>query len=147
MKNVVKQLNQIQADAHAFYVAFHDYHWNVKGLQFYSIHEYTEKAYDDMGDLFDDMAERALMIGGKPLSAIDEIVKAGKCAPVEAKGSYSAEEVLVNMKKAYEHLTKEFKKLEEIAEKAGDPTTVTMAQDGYGKLEKTLWMLNQALAK
>ena len=52
MDAVVKQLNKIQAEAHAFYVAFHDYHWNVKGMQFYSIHEYTEHAYDDMGDLF-----------------------------------------------------------------------------------------------
>lgn len=147
MNAVVKQLNQIQADAHAFYVAFHDYHWNVKGLQFYSIHEYTEKAYDDMGDLFDDMAERALMIGGKPLSAIDAIVKAGKCAPVEAKGSYTAEEVLVNVKKAYEHLVKEFKKLEEVADKAGDETTVALAQENYGKLEKALWMLSQSLEK
>lgn len=147
MKEVVAQLNQIQADAHAFYVAFHDYHWNVKGLQFYSIHEYTEKAYDDMGDLFDDMAERALMIGGKPLVGIDEIAKAGKCAPVEAKGSYSAEEVLVNVKKAYEHLVGEFKKLEEVAEKAGDQTTVALAQENYAKLEKALWMLSQSLEK
>ena len=42
MKNVVTQLNQLQADAHSLFVAFHDYHWNVKGLQFFSIHEYTE---------------------------------------------------------------------------------------------------------
>ncbi|MDD7323957.1 MAG: DNA starvation/stationary phase protection protein, partial [Campylobacter lanienae] len=32
MDAVVKQLNKIQAEAHAFYVAFHDYHWNVKGM-------------------------------------------------------------------------------------------------------------------
>ena len=48
MKNVVTQLNQLQADAHSLFIAFHDYHWNVQGLQFFSIHEYTEKAYDDM---------------------------------------------------------------------------------------------------
>lgn len=147
MDAVVKQLNKIQAEAHAFYVAFHDYHWNVKGMQFYSIHEYTEHAYDDMGDLFDDMAERALMIGGRPLISIDEIVKAGKGAPVEAKGDYTADAVLVNMQKAYEYLKAEFIKLEEVAEKAGDQTTVAMAQEGYAKLEKSLWMLRQALSK
>ena len=146
MKAVVSQLNKIQAEAHTFYVAFHDYHWNVKGMQFFSIHEYTEKAYDDMGDLFDDMAERALQIGGKPLVAIDDIVKAGKGAPVEAKGSYKPEEVLKNVKKAYEHLVAELKKLEEVATKAGDTTTSNIAQDKYGELEKTLWMINQTLA-
>ena len=140
MDAVVKQLNKIQAEAHAFYVAFHDYHWNVKGMQFYSIHEYTEHAYDDM-------AERALTIGGKPLISIDEIVKAGKGAPVEAKGDYTADAVLVNMQKAYEYLKAEFIKLEEVAEKAGDQTTVAMAQEGYAKLEKSLWMLRQVLSK
>ena len=45
MSKVVTQLNQIQADAHALFVKFHDYHWYVKGIQFFSVHEYTEKAY------------------------------------------------------------------------------------------------------
>lgn len=48
---VTKQLLQMQADAHHLWVKFHNYHWNVKGLQFYSIHEYTEKAYEEMAEL------------------------------------------------------------------------------------------------
>ena len=51
------------------------------------------------------------------------------------------------MQKAYEHLKAEFIKLEEVAEKAGDQTTVAMAQEGYAKLEKSLWMLRQVLSK
>ena len=46
MSKVVTQLNQIQADAHALFVKFHDYHWYVKGIQFFSVHEYTQKAYE-----------------------------------------------------------------------------------------------------
>ena len=44
--SVAKKLNQIQADAHALYLAFHAYHWNVKGLTFYQIHAHTQKAYE-----------------------------------------------------------------------------------------------------
>ena len=54
--------------------------------------------------------------------------------------------MLKNVKKAYEHLVAELKKLEEVATKAGDTTTSNIAQDKYGELEKTLWMINQTLA-
>ena len=75
MSKVVKQLNKLQADAHALFIAFHDYHWNVKGLQFAQVHAYTEEAYDEMGELFDDMAERALMIGGKAVTKTKDLIE------------------------------------------------------------------------
>lgn len=146
MTNVVKQLNQIQADAHAFFIAFHDYHWNVKGLQFYAIHEYTEKAYEEMAELYDDTAERAIQIGRKAILKADELVKLGAKAPVLQKDSYTPTEVLEEIRKAYKYLVEEFKKLEEVAEKAGDTTTSNMAQDHYGDYEKKIWMINQTLA-
>ncbi|CUU81556.1 starvation-inducible DNA-binding protein Dps [Campylobacter hyointestinalis] len=146
MTNVVKQLNQIQADAHAFFIAFHDYHWNVKGLQFYAIHEYTEKAYEEMAELYDDTAERAIQIGGKAILKADELVKLGAKAPVLQKDSYTPTEVLEEIRKAYKYLAEEFKKLEEVAEKAGDTTTSNIAQDHYGDYEKKIWMINQTLA-
>lgn len=54
--------------------------------------------------------------------------------------------MLKNVKKAYEYLLAEFKKLDEIAQKDGDTTTSNLAQDKVAQLEKMLWMLNQAIA-
>lgn len=147
MSKVVKQLNKLQADAHALFIAFHDYHWNVKGLQFAQVHAYTEEAYDEMGELFDDMAERALMIGGKAVTKTKDLIELSKDAPVSVKDSYGVIEVLENAKKAYEYLVKEFKKLQEIAEAEGDNTTSNIAQDHYGEYEKRLWMLASMLSK
>ncbi|MBP3223940.1 MAG: DNA starvation/stationary phase protection protein [Campylobacter sp.] len=146
MSKVTKQLNQIQADAHALFVAFHAYHWNIKGLQFAPIHSYTEEAYDEFGVLFDDAAERVLQIGGKPVIKAEELIKLAS-APIDLKDDYSAEEVLKNVKKAYEYLLKEFKKLAEIADEAGDIVTSNFAQDKLGGYEKRLWMLDAMLAK
>ena len=147
MSKVVKQLNKLQADAHALFIAFHDYHWNVKGLQFAQVHAYTEEAYDEMGKLFDDMAERALMIGGKAVTKTKDLIELSKDAPVSVKDSYGVIEVLENVKKAYEYLVKEFKELQEIAEAEGDDTTSNIAQDHYGEYEKRLWMLASMLSK
>lgn len=145
MQDVIKQLNQIQADAHAFFIAFHSYHWNVKGLQFFAIHQYTEEAYDEMAELFDDMAERAIAIGGKAILKIEELASMAH-APLSLKHDYDAVEVVEFLKAAYEHLIVEFKKLEELAEKAGDTTTANIAQDHYGPYEKKIWMLRAVLA-
>ncbi|MCI7363842.1 Dps family protein [Campylobacter lanienae] len=145
MKNVVTQLNQLQADAHSLFVAFHDYHWNVKGLQFFSIHEYTEKEYDELAELYDEMAERAIQIGGKAITKADELLKIAK-APKISKDNYTAIEVIDALKVAFEYLVAEFKKLEEVAQKADDNTTVAIAQENYAKLEKKIWMLKATLA-
>lgn len=147
MSKVVKQLNKLQADAHALFIAFHDYHWNVKGLQFAQVHAYTEEAYDEMGELFDDMAERALIIGGKAVTKTKDLIELSKDAPVSVKDGYGVIEVLENVKRAYEYLVKEFKKLQEIAEAEGDDTTSNIAQDHYGEYEKRLWMLASMLSK
>ena len=145
MSKVVTQLNQIQADAHALFIKFHDYHWNVKGIQFFSVHEYTEKAYEDMAEIFDDAAERAIQLGGKAVTKPEELNKLAH-PTIDNKGSYTPTEVLKGVLGEYEHLLGEFKKLEEVADKAKDSTTVAMAQDKIAKYEKAIWMLKATLA-
>ncbi|MDL0088999.1 Dps family protein [Campylobacter gastrosuis] len=144
MSKVIAQLNQIQADAHALYVKFHDLHWNVKGIQFFSVHEYTEKAYDDMSEIFDAVAERALMLGGRPVVKQDELLKLSH-VKYDVKDSYTPTEVLELVLADYKHLLAEFKKLDELAE--GDSTTQTYAQDEIAKYEKAIWMLNATLGR
>ena len=142
MSKVVTQLNQIQADAHALFVKFHDYHWNVKGIQFFSVHEYTQKAYEDMAEIFDDMAERAIQLGGKAITKTEELNKLAH-PKAENKDSYTPTEVLKGVLAEYEHLLGEFKKLEEVAENAKDSTTVTIAQDKIAEYEKALYLKNK----
>ncbi|MBE2984878.1 DNA starvation/stationary phase protection protein [Campylobacter sp. RM9344] len=144
MSKVIARLNKIQADANALYVKFHDLHWNVKGIQFFSIHEYTEKAYDDMSEIFDAVAERAIMLGGTAVVKAEELAKL-TCIKHEAKPSYTPTEVLEIVLAEYKHLLKEFKDLDEVAE--GDTTTQAYAQEQIAKYEKEIWMLNATLSK
>lgn len=144
MSKVIEQLNQIQADAHGLFVKFHDLHWHVKGIQFFSVHEYTEKAYEDMSEIFDDVAERAIMLGGRPVVSVDELAKKSHIKH-EVKQSYTPTEVLEIVLVEYKHLLEEFKKLDELAD--GDSTTQMYAQDQIAKYEKSIWMLNATLGK
>ncbi|KAA6225910.1 MULTISPECIES: Dps family protein [unclassified Campylobacter] len=142
--SVTQQLNQLQADAHHLWIKFHNYHWNVKGLQFYSIHEYTEKAYEEMAELFDDCAERVLQLGQKAIVCGKALLETAKSPKVETD-CFTAVDVMGYLKKDYEYLLGEFKKLNEVSEKEGDTTTAAFAQDNIAKYEKALWMLNSAL--
>lgn len=142
--SVIKQLKQLQADSHSLWLKFHNYHWNVKGLQFYAVHAYTEDAYEKMAELFDAVAERILQLKDEAITCPEELYKSAKTPKLD-KDCFSAAETLELVKADYEYLLKELKKLDELADKAGDTTTSNLAQDKIAELEKALWMLDNSL--
>ncbi len=142
--SVIKQLKQLQADSHSLWLKFHNYHWNVKGLQFYAVHSYTEDAYEKMAELFDDLAERILQLKDKAIICPEELYKTAKTPKVD-QDCFSASEALEFVRKDYTYLLKEFKKLDELADKDGDTTTSAFAQEKIAELEKALWMLDSSL--
>lgn len=144
--SVIKQLIQLQADSHALFVKFHNYHWNVKGLQFHAIHLFTEKAYTDMGVCFDDVAERALQLKAKVLVTPKALAEQTKVHAIE-KECFSAKEVLENITKDYIYMKDEFEKLNSLAEKEGDTTSAMFAQDHIAAIEKELWMLDNSMTE
>lgn len=145
MSKVIKELNQIQADSYSLFLKFHNYHWNVKGLQFFSIHGYTEEAYDEMATIFDDTAERAIQLGGQALLLNSELVKKSKIKE-ESKTSFTPKVVLENMQKDYKYLLKAFKALSDVANKEGDAGTIAIADEKVAQIEKRLWMLEATLS-
>jgi len=56
-------LNLLLADESALYATTRDYHWNVTGPQFLSLHQQFETQYGQLADRIDDIAERARAIG------------------------------------------------------------------------------------
>lgn len=144
-KNVIGQLKQIEADANALFVKLHNYHWNIKGLQFYSVHEYTEKLYDMMSKVYDDTAERILQLGEKPILSMEEILKVTKIE-TEKGDSFDTKYVINAIIKDLKHMLKSWKKLSDTAGEAGDKATVSMADDNISALEKELWMVSQLFA-
>lgn len=138
--SVEKQLLQLQADAHALFLKFHNYHWNVKGLQFFALHSYTEEAYEKMATMFDDCAERLLQLGHKAIFCPEELIKTAK-APKTDKTCFDANELINLILADYEYLLAEFKKLDKAAENEGDTTTIAYAQEQVAEYEKAIWML------
>ncbi|RBQ30443.1 DNA starvation/stationary phase protection protein [Arcobacter sp. FW59] len=144
MSKVIKQLKQIQADAHALYVKIHNYHWNVKGMDFHPVHSYTEGVYDSMSELYDDMAERVIILGDKPYLTLEELIKATKIE-TEKGDSFKSKEIVEKIIADFEYLLKAFKELSKLSGENSDKGTEAFADEKVAKLEKDLWMLHSML--
>jgi starvation-inducible DNA-binding protein len=142
--STIEKLKSIQADAMAFFVKTHNYHWNVKGMQFFPVHEMTEKIYDKFAEVYDDTAERVLQLGGKPVLTMGQIAQTTNIKE-ESGSEFDAKYVLEAIKADYEYFVGEFKALAQIADEAQDATTVAYAEDMVAGLEKDIWMINQSL--
>ena len=69
-QDVVKELNQQVANWTVAYTKLHNFHWYVKGPNFFSLHEKFD--YNEASQYVDDLAERILAIGGNPVGTLKE---------------------------------------------------------------------------
>lgn len=143
MANVTDKLLQLMADSHVMFTKLHNYHWNVRGLQFYTLHAKTEEAYAFFATAYDDLAERILQLGGTPLVTLKDII-ARTSIKEETKTRFDAEYVVKSILEDYQYFLNEFRALSEAAE--GDPTTQAYADDKVAHFEKEVWMLQSNLA-
>ena len=138
-------MNAYLSDLVVFYLKLHDLHWNVKGLQFVPIHQYSEARYEDMAEKFDEIAELIIQHGEKPVSSISEYVKNASLKELN-KGSYRDEEVIkiiaedmAQLKAAAEAL-----RLKMVEEDVFD--VVAVLEEHIAGYQKELWFLNSMMA-
>ncbi|TLD96180.1 DNA starvation/stationary phase protection protein [Helicobacter jaachi] len=143
-KKVIDILKQIQADSSVFYIKTHNFHWNVKGLDFHPTHKATQEIYEHFADVFDDVAERLLQIGGMPYVTLADMLKAAKIKE-EPKTSFHSKQVAQAILSDYEYFLKIFSELSSEADKAGDKVSAAYADDKVGELQKAIWMLKAQL--
>ena len=145
MANIAAKLNPYLSDLVVFYLKLHDLHWNVKGMQFVPVHQYTEARYEDMAEKFDAIAELVIMHGEKPVSNISDYLKLASIQEL-SKDVYRDDEVL---KVLIEDMTLLKAKAEAIrAELAQEDVfdVVAVLEEHVAGYSKELWFLNSMLA-
>ena len=83
MENIVKDLNDFLSDLNIFYRKLQNYHWNVRGKDFFVLHSKLEEYYDEVNKQIDEIAEHILMLGEQPLGTMQDYLN-NTCI-VEAK--------------------------------------------------------------
>lgn len=138
-------LNKQIANWNILYVKLHNYHWFVKGGQFFTLHTKFEELYDEAALHIDELAERVLAIKDKPLATMKEYLSTSSIQ--EAKGGEDANAMVAEIVSDFQKLIGELKDGMKAAEEADDETTGDMLLAIHTGLEKHVWMLSSFLGK
>ncbi|MDF2716826.1 MAG: starvation/stationary phase protection protein [Paenibacillus sp.] len=142
-KSVVETINKQIANWGVLYVKIHNYHWFVKGKQFFTLHEKFEELYTEASKWLDELAERVLSIKGKPIATMKDML--AEASVKEAMGDESADQMVKTIVKDFQTMIGEMRKAIEHAEEAGDHTSADMLTGIQNSLEKHVWMLEASL--
>ena len=74
-EKLLDAVNKQVANWTVMYVKLHNYHWYVKGKDFFTLHEKFEELYNETATYIDDLAERLLALNGKPIGTMTESLK------------------------------------------------------------------------
>jgi starvation-inducible DNA-binding protein len=138
-KALVNTLNLLVADMTVFYQKLRHYHWNVKGPEFFRLHEKFELIYTEVGDVIDALAERIVGLDGIPLHTLAAMLDATSLK--EDSENPEADLMVKRTIKDIELLTQKLQTGIEEAEKAVDRTTANLLDEIKDGLEAHLWML------
>jgi len=140
---MAEKLNLFLSNVQVFYMNVRGFHWNITGKNFFKLHEEFEKLYDDLNEKADEIAERILMLEGKPVHAFSEYLK---MAEIKEKTNVSTD--VATVKEVVAGLLVLLKQEREIAAMAGDngdEGTVDLVTGYISGQEKMIWMLNAFL--
>lgn len=135
---LVIKLNQLLANYHVHYQKLRNFHWNVKGGDFFDLHEKFELQYDEARMNIDEIAERIRVYGKTPMSTLKEYLKQSQIKEVgtDLTGMEMVEEVL----RDYRMLLENMMDVMESAIEIGDIGTQDLINTFIKNLEKSHWM-------
>ncbi|WP_186579017.1 Dps family protein [Aquibacillus kalidii] len=140
---LLDELNMQLANWNVLYTKLHNYHWYVAGQDFFTLHEKFEELYTEAAGYIDEIAERILTIGGKPLATLSDYLNHSSLK--EATGSEDAREMVINLVEDFNAIVSESKEVIEVAEDQGDEVTADMFTGIRVSLEKHSWMFRAYL--
>jgi len=144
-KELNHQFNILIADFTVCYQKLRHYHWNVRGPQFFKLHEKFEEIYTEVGDVIDQLAERMIGLDGIPLHTLEDMLEEATLQedPAMPEPGVMVARTIEDIQTINKSLNAVIKK----AEKEGDRTTANLLDDVKDGLEAHLWMLKAWEAK
>ena len=144
-KSIADGLNHLLADTYTLYLMTHNFHWNVKGPMFNTLHLMFEGQYNELALAVDLIAERIRALGFPAPATYSEFAKLTSIK--EVKGQPKAEEMIKHLVHGQESVVKTARSLFPVAEKASDEPTADLLTQRMQLHEKNAWMLRSLLEK
>jgi starvation-inducible DNA-binding protein len=144
-KAIAKGLSHLLADSYTLYLKTHNFHWNVEGPMFNTLHLMFEAQYTELALAVDLIAERIRALGFPAPGTYKEF--AAMTSIKEETGPLSAEEMIRSLVEGQEAVTRTARKIFPMVEKASDEPSADLLTQRMQLHEKTAWMLRSLLQK
>ena len=142
-ENLVAALSALLADSYTLYLKTHNYHWNVTGPMFTTLHTLFEEQYTDLALAVDEIAERIRTLGSPAPGSYTAFQKLATIA--EETGSPGATKMIENLVADQATVTDAARAVIEVAEADGDTASADLATRRLDVHEKNAWMLRSHL--
>jgi starvation-inducible DNA-binding protein len=140
---IVRGLSELLADSYTLYLMTHNFHWNVTGPQFNSLHLMFMAQYTEQWNALDLIAERIRALGHPAPGTYKEFVKLASIREVD--GVPNADDMVRHLVAAQESTARTARKLFPVVDEANDQPTADLLTQRLEVHEKTAWMLRSLL--
>lgn len=144
-EKIVKGLSALLADSYSLYLMTHNFHWNVTGPQFNSLHTMFMAQYTEQWNALDIIAERIRALGYPAPGTYKEFAKLTSIKEVD--GVPNATDMVKHLVQAQETTARTARSLFAIVDEANDQPTADVLTQRLNVHEKTAWMLRSLLAE
>ncbi|WP_368077968.1 Dps family protein [Fodinicurvata sp. EGI_FJ10296] len=142
-QEIAEGLSRLLADTYTLYLKTHNYHWNVTGPMFNTLHTMFEEQYTELATAVDELAERIRALGMPAPGSYKQFLELTSIP--EEEGIPTAQEMIANLVKGQESVVKTAREVFPAAEKCGDQPTADLVTQRMQVHEKTAWMLRSSL--
>ena len=140
----VKLLSAILADQHVLYAKTRNFHWNLTGHRFHTLHAFFETQYEALAEAIDKTAERIRMLGSASPGSMKEFLALATLH--ETPGALvNGDDAIVALRDDHEASARGLRKAVDALDEAGDAGTADFLTGLLQSHEEAAWMLRSFL--
>ena len=142
-QTIADGLARLLADSYTLYLKTHNFHWNVTGPLFNTLHTMFEEQYTELATAVDEVAERIRALGINAPGSYQEFANLTRIE--EARGGETAEEMIRQLVVGQEAVVQTARAAFPAADDANDEPTADLLTQRMQIHEKNAWMLRSML--
>jgi starvation-inducible DNA-binding protein len=143
-KEITGGLARLLADTYTLYLTTHNFHWNISGPMFNSLHAMFMAQYTELWNAVDPIAERIRSLGEPAPGSYAQFARLSSLADAPETPP-KAEAMIRILAEGHEATARSARSLFPLADKAGDQATADLATQRVAVHEKAAWMLRALL--
>lgn len=141
---ITEDLNLFLSNLNVFYRKLQNYHWNIKGEDFFNVHEKLEEYYNDVNEQIDEIAEHILIIDGQPLGTMSDYLEITQIKEAQNE-KICSRKIFEAILKDYNILIENATKIKEDADNEKRYATSALMDEYLQDFSKKVWMIRQRM--